>query len=136
MALSDVVVCLAPLTPTTHRMIGARELDLLRPGSVFVNVSRGAIVDTDALIARSSAAISSPRSTSSTPSRSRPTAPISDLPNVFLSPHIASRTEGHETFLKLMVDELERFFGGHETLHDLTPRTSANRTGQAPPSRT
>jgi hypothetical protein len=28
-----------------------------------------------------------------------------------------------------MVDELERFFGGHETLFDITPQTLANRRG-------
>ena len=49
---ADVVVCLAPLTPGTHRMIGAAELAWLEPDSVFVNVSRGAIVDSDALIER------------------------------------------------------------------------------------
>jgi hypothetical protein len=29
-----------------------------------------------------------------------------------------------------MVDELERFFHGHDTLYDLTPRTLANRFGR------
>jgi len=45
MAEPDVVVCTAPLTPRTKRMIGAAELDLLKPDAVFVNVSRGAIVE-------------------------------------------------------------------------------------------
>jgi len=49
---TEIVVCTAPLTPRTRRMIGAAELDLLKPDSVFVNVSRGAIVDPEALIAR------------------------------------------------------------------------------------
>ena len=49
---SDVIVCLAPITPATEGMIGRRELDMIRSNSVFVNVSRGAIVDSDALIAR------------------------------------------------------------------------------------
>jgi phosphoglycerate dehydrogenase-like enzyme len=40
------------LTPRTRRMIGAAELNLLKPDAVFVNVSRGAIVDPDALIER------------------------------------------------------------------------------------
>jgi phosphoglycerate dehydrogenase-like enzyme len=52
LSTSDVVVCLAPLTPATRRMLGKRELDLLPPGSVFVNVARGAIVDPDALLER------------------------------------------------------------------------------------
>src|SRR5262249_16284111 len=52
MSESDVIVCLAPLTPRTRRMIGRRELDLMRPGAALVNVSRGAIIDPHALIER------------------------------------------------------------------------------------
>jgi len=43
-----LLVCL-PLTPETEGLIGARELRLLRPSSVLVNVARGAIVDEEAL---------------------------------------------------------------------------------------
>ena len=48
---SDYVVLCAPLTPETEGMIGARELALLGPGGVLVNVARGGLVDTDALVA-------------------------------------------------------------------------------------
>ena len=41
MSQCDAIVCLAPHTPRTERMIGQRELDLIQPGAVFVNVSRG-----------------------------------------------------------------------------------------------
>jgi phosphoglycerate dehydrogenase-like enzyme len=52
------------------------------------------------------------------------------LPNVFLSPHIAGVTAAcRPRFFSFMVDELERFFGGLETLFDLTPTTLANRRG-------
>src|SRR6185369_6516982 len=51
LSLTDVVVCLAPITPATRGMLGAREFGLMRDGAVFVNVSRGAIVQSDALIA-------------------------------------------------------------------------------------
>jgi phosphoglycerate dehydrogenase-like enzyme len=132
MADSDVVVCCAPLTPRTQRMLGVAELDLLRSDSVFVNVSRGAIVDPEALIARArrgdirvSLDVFDPEPI---PARS----PIRDLPNVFLSPHIAGVTAAcRPRFFSFMVDELERFFGGHETLFDITPRTLANRRGLA-----
>ena len=43
MSGSDVVVCLAPLTSQTRGMIGAGAIAGLRPGSVFVNVSRGPV---------------------------------------------------------------------------------------------
>jgi phosphoglycerate dehydrogenase-like enzyme len=47
---SDYVVLCAPLTPETTGLIGARELALLGPGGVLVNVARGALVDTEALV--------------------------------------------------------------------------------------
>ncbi|MBI2940571.1 MAG: hypothetical protein HYY04_09055 [Chloroflexi bacterium] len=56
--------------------------------------------------------------------------PIGQLPNVFLSPHIAGVTAaGNPRGFALMVDELDRFLHGHETRFDLTPRTLANRRG-------
>ena len=133
MAESDVVVCLAPLTPATRRMIGQRELDLLRPGAVFVNVSRGAIVDPDALIARLRRGDIVAGLDVFDPEPIPADSPIKDLPNVFLSPHIAGANRGLESFFALMVDELDRCFHGHETLYDLTPRTRADRTGATPP---
>lgn len=134
LAQSEVVVCLAPLTPATRRMIGQRELDLLRPGTVFVNVSRGAIVDPDALIARLRRGDIVAGLDVFDPEPIPADSPIKDLPNVFLSPHIAGANRGLERFFPLMIDELDRCFHGHETLFDLTPRTRANRTGAPPPA--
>jgi D-3-phosphoglycerate dehydrogenase len=50
LAASDAVVLHAPLTPSTHHLIGSRELSLLPRGALLVNVSRGGLVDTAALI--------------------------------------------------------------------------------------
>src|SRR5713226_9915666 len=49
---SDVIVCVAPLTPKTRGMVGQRELELIKPGSALVNVSRGPIFEPAATIAR------------------------------------------------------------------------------------
>lgn len=46
---ADALLIALPLTPETESLIGARELKLLRPSSVLVNVARGAIVDEEAL---------------------------------------------------------------------------------------
>ncbi len=134
LAESEVVVCLAPLTPATRRLIGQRELDLLRPGTVFVNVSRGAIVDPDALIARLQRGDIVAGLDVFDPEPIPAESPIKDLTNVFLTPHIAGSNRGLERFFPLMIDELDRCFHGHETFFDLTPRTRANRTGAPPPS--
>jgi len=46
---ADFVLVTAPLTPETQGMIGARELDLLRPGAGLINMSRATVVDYEAL---------------------------------------------------------------------------------------
>ena len=127
----DVIVCLAPLTPTTRGMIGEREIDLMQSGTIFVNVSRGAVVDSDALIARLKRGDIIAGLDVFDPEPIPPESEIIQLPNVFLSPHIGAHAGGeYRPFFALMVDELERFFAGHETYFDLTPRSKANRSGQ------
>lgn len=46
---ADFVIILAPFTPETAGMIGARELDLMKNTGVLINVARGGIVDEAAL---------------------------------------------------------------------------------------
>ncbi|MCB0142193.1 MAG: hydroxyacid dehydrogenase [Caldilineaceae bacterium] len=128
----DVVVCLVPLTPGTQGLLGARELNLIQPGAVFVNVSRGAVVDSAALIARLARNDIIAGLDVFDPEPIPPDSPILELPNVFLSPHVGAHTgDAYRPFMALMVDELERFFHGHETHFDLTPRSLANRSGAA-----
>lgn len=50
-AQSDVVSLHLPLTPETKHIIRAETLELMKPGAILVNVSRGRLVDTAALIA-------------------------------------------------------------------------------------
>jgi D-3-phosphoglycerate dehydrogenase / 2-oxoglutarate reductase len=51
LSVSDVVVLHAPLIPETEHLIGERELAMLPEGAYVINVSRGGLIDTDALIA-------------------------------------------------------------------------------------
>lgn len=50
LAASDIVIVHAPLTPATRGMVGAAQLARMRPGGLLVNVSRGGLVDTDAVV--------------------------------------------------------------------------------------
>jgi len=135
LAAPDVVVCAAPLTPATTGMLGARELGLLKHEAVFVNVSRGPIVDTAALIARAKRGDVRVSLDVFDPEPIPADSEIRTLPNVFLSPHIAGVTAAcRPRFFSFMVDEIERFLGGHETMFDLTPRVLANRRGTPPPT--
>jgi D-lactate dehydrogenase len=46
----DVISLHTPLTPETHHSINAHTLELMKPGAVLINVSRGALIETKALI--------------------------------------------------------------------------------------
>jgi D-lactate dehydrogenase len=51
LAQSDIVTLHCPLTPQTRHLIDARAIERARPRLVIVNTSRGALIDTEALIA-------------------------------------------------------------------------------------
>lgn len=51
LAQADIVALHCPLTPDTHHLVDDRALGLMKPGAMLVNTSRGALVDTRALIA-------------------------------------------------------------------------------------
>jgi D-3-phosphoglycerate dehydrogenase len=118
---SDVVFVLAPLTPSTDGMLGARELELLRSGSVFVNVSRGKILDGAALLARLSRGDVIACLDVFDPEPVPLDSPIADLANVFITPHLAGVTEeSRRRFFTLMVEQCLRHFEGFELDGEIT----------------
>ena len=50
LAQSHIISLHCPLTPQTHHLIDAEAIDKMRPGAMLINTSRGAIVDTRAVI--------------------------------------------------------------------------------------
>jgi D-3-phosphoglycerate dehydrogenase len=117
----DVVFVLVPHTPSTHGMLGAAELEQLRPGSVLVNVSRGKVIDSTALLARLSRGDVIACLDVFDPEPVPLDSPILDMENVFLSPHIAGyNEESRRRFFTLMVDECLRHFAGFEPWAELT----------------
>ena len=128
----DVVFCLLPLTLRTEHLLGAEQLEQLRPGSVFVNVSRGAVVDTDALLRRLRRGDIVACLDVFDPEPVPLGSPVRDMDNVFLSPHIGGFTEeSRRRFFNLMVDECLRHFAGLEPGHELTPAVLELRNGPA-----
>lgn len=128
---SDVVVCLAPATPRTTGLVGRAELALLRPESIFVNVSRGVVVDVPALIERAAQGDVWFGLDAHDPEPIAVDSPLRGMRNVFLSPHIGGVTaEAGPRFFTLMVDELERCFAGREPRAQLTDRVLAGRRGE------
>ena len=46
----EVISLHVPLTPETHHIIRRETIELMKPGAIIINVSRGALIDTKALI--------------------------------------------------------------------------------------
>lgn len=113
MRIADVVSLHAPALPQTHGMISREMLALMKQGATIINTARGAIVDgaalTDELVSGRIYAVIDTTEPEILPSDS----PLYDLPNVFLTPHIAGAM-GTETqrLGVLAVDEIERYARG------------------------
>lgn len=123
MARSDVVFCLAPLTNATRGLIGRDQIEALPAGAVFVNVSRGAVVDSEALVERLERGDVIGCLDVFEPEPVPVDSVLRALPNVFLSPHIAGVTAAAEPrFFDYMVDEVERVVDGIRPHFPLLPR--------------
>lgn len=103
LAASDALSVHVPLTPTTVGLIGARELALMRPGSVVVNTSRGGVVDEEALVASLDAGHLAGAGLDVTTVEPLPADhPLRGRPDVVLTPHVGGQTReamarvGHE----------------------------------------
>jgi glyoxylate reductase len=109
---SDVVSLHVPLTPETHGLIAREQLALLRDGATLINTARGAIVDEDALVdelvsGRISAGLDVFADEPRVPER------LLELPNVVLTPHIASATvETRAAMTRVLVDNVLAFLSG------------------------
>lgn len=109
---ADVVSLHVPLTPETHGLVSRKRLALLRDGATLINTARGAIVDEHALVdelvsGRISAGLDVFADEPRVPE------PLLALPNVVLTPHIASAT--HETraaMTRVLVDNVLAFLRG------------------------
>jgi glyoxylate/hydroxypyruvate reductase A len=91
LARSDIVVCMLPLTPGTHKRLDRRVFAAMKPGAAFVNVSRGEVVDQDALVdALQSGHLSGATLDVFDPEPLAPDHPLWTLPGVLITPHLAS----------------------------------------------
>ncbi len=93
---SDFVCAIVPLTPETRQLIGAREFKLMKESAIFINISRGQVVDEQAMIqALESGQIRGAGLDVFEQEPLQADSPLPKMPNVVALPHIGSAT--HET---------------------------------------
>jgi len=94
LATSDYVVLTVPLTEQTHRLIGRAELARMKRTASLINVSRGPVVDPDALtVALTNRTIHAAALDVTDPEPLPRNHPLLRLDNVIITPHMGSATE-------------------------------------------
>lgn len=110
LAQADIVTLHVPELPSTHGMMGAREIAAMKPGSILINASRGTVVGIDALASALregkllGAAIDvfpvEPKS-----NKDEFSSPLRGLDNAILTPHIGGSTMEAQANIGLEVAE-------------------------------
>jgi phosphoglycerate dehydrogenase-like enzyme len=119
---SHVVSLHAPSLDSTRHMIGARELKLMRDGATFINTARGALVDEDALIAELQTGRIQAIIDVTDPEIPPAGSPFYELPNVFLTPHVAGAAGLERLRLgQMAIEEIERFVAGEPLRYAIEP---------------
>ena len=118
---SDYVVLTAPLNDTTRGLIGARELALMKPTAVLVNVARGAVVDAEALTrALEAKALFAAALDVTDPEPLPRDHRLLQLPNVIITPHLGSATvQTRRRMAEISVENLLRGLRGEPLLHQV-----------------
>jgi phosphoglycerate dehydrogenase-like enzyme len=118
----EVVVLACPLTDATRGMVDARFLAALPDGALVVNVARGAVVVTDALLAELSSGRLRAALDVTDPEPLPPDHPLWRAPNVLISPHVGGDTTAFPPRARgLLKDQLTRFAAGRPLLNVVNP---------------
>ncbi|NWA24738.1 bifunctional glyoxylate/hydroxypyruvate reductase B [Pseudomonas gingeri] len=121
---ADFICLTLPLTPETEGLIGAGELALMRPESILINISRGKVVDEQALIqALQNRQIRGAGLDVFEREPLASTSPLLSLNNVVATPHIGSAThETREAMARCAVDNLLAALAGERPANLVNPQ--------------
>jgi glyoxylate reductase len=103
LAEADCVVVLVPLSPQTRGLFGEAAFAKMKPSAVFVNVARGAIADTRALLrALDAGAIAGAALDVTDPEPLPPDHPLQGRDDVIVTPHVGSATVETRTRMAML----------------------------------
>ena len=107
-----VLVCL-PGSPFTKDMLDARRIGLMKAGSVLVNIGRGSIVNTEALMAAlRSGHIAAAGLDVTDPEPLPPDHPLWDCPNLLITPHISGLGASKQKHAEWFAENLRAYLEG------------------------
>jgi D-3-phosphoglycerate dehydrogenase len=118
---SDFLTLHVPESPDTVNLLGAKEISTLKKGSYILNLSRGRVVDIDALAAAIKSGHIAGAGIDVFPEEPKSNkdpfvSPLQNLPNVILTPHIGGSTEEAQRNIGLEVaNKLLRYVNNGST---------------------
>ncbi|KFQ35459.1 hypothetical protein N332_04169, partial [Mesitornis unicolor] len=91
---SDFVMVVVSLTPQTHKLIGKREMELMKPTATLINISRGAVIDEEALVTALQTGVIRAAALDVTYPEPLPRDhALLKLKNVIITPHLCIKTD-------------------------------------------
>jgi len=115
---ADVVVLLTPATPETKRMVDAKFLASMKDGALLVNVARGIVVDTDALLAELGTRRIRAALDVTDPEPLPAGHPLWSAPNVLINPHRGgASTAFAPRVARLVRAQLQRYASGEPLIN-------------------
>ncbi len=119
LATSDFVIVSIALTPETRHLMNWEKFSKMKRGAYFVNVARGAVVDTEALLKALKEGILAGAALDVYEVEPLPhTHELTKLPNVVLTPHIGSAAmETRIKMAEIAAENVVRFFRGQRPLY-------------------
>uniref|UniRef100_A0A674C4S4 Glyoxylate reductase/hydroxypyruvate reductase n=1 Tax=Salmo trutta TaxID=8032 RepID=A0A674C4S4_SALTR len=113
---SDFVMVVVNLSPATQKLIGAKELAMMKPTSTLINISRGLVVDQDALVEALQKKVIRAAALDVTYPEPLPIGhPLAALPNVIILPHMGTHSvETTQIMVGKMVTNALAVLGGNQ----------------------
>lgn len=122
---SDFVVVALPLTPDTDKLIGEKELRLMKKTAYFINISRGRVVDEEALVKTlQEGVIAGAALDVFTVEPLPPESPLWEMPNVIISPHMSADSPYYmDRAIKCFCSDLQNFIIGEKMMTEVNKHT-------------
>ena len=116
--LADIVVIGVPLSDATTHLVNDEFLTLMVDGSLLVNVARGLVADTDALLAHARSGRLRFALDVTDPEPLPDGHPLFSLPNVLISPHVGGATSAMmPRMARLLHEQINRMMRGDDPVN-------------------
>jgi phosphoglycerate dehydrogenase-like enzyme len=120
----DVVVVIIPANDESHKFFNKERLALMKDGALLVNVARGVIVDTDALVAELAQKRIYAALDVTDPEPLPPAHPIWNHENVFITPHVGGNTTAFEPRIRKLVKAQLELLATDQPLENIVAKGS------------